>query len=164
MFFAPTGQPTLVPVDFNTIPLEAVLDTLTTVVPVDQEQVKAARAQHPTLKLWDLVDVGIIIDRNKRLESMAVVYSPLLMGKTLQIDSEEVMFTVLDSVNVVHTSTRVGPLTWDLMENEYQLGYDDHECTDKLQEAFERWRALRQHQAISAHLPQSTRSKKSKKI
>ncbi|TKW71271.1 MAG: hypothetical protein DI543_28005 [Bradyrhizobium icense] len=86
------------------------------------------------------------------------------MGKTLRIDSEEVMFTVLDSVNAIHTSTRVGPLTWDLMENEYQLGYDDHECTDKLQEAFERWRALRQHQAISAHLPQSTRSKKSKKI
>jgi len=164
MFFAPTGQPTLVPIDFNTVPLEAVLDTLTAVVPVDQEQVKTTRAQHPTLTLWDLVDVGIIIDRYRRLESMAVVYSPLLMGKTLRIDSEEVMFTVLDSVNAIHTSTRVGPLTWDLVEKEYQMGYDDHECTDKLKDAFEHWRALRQHQTISAHLPPSPRSKKPQKI
>lgn len=159
-----TGLPTVVAIDFDHVALDPLVDTLKAVIKFDPQIVEAARKTQPDLQLWDIVDVGGLIDYSGSIEGSAVVYSPIIMGKKLKITSEEVMFAVLDYMNTYHMKKAGAPLNWDVVENEYQFGFEDYEVIDELRDAFGRWDAQRQKAAIVSELPKNQVSKKKQKI
>ena len=161
-----TGLPTVVALDLdhNDVEVDLLVDTLKAVIKFDPKIVDAARKTQPDLQLWDIVDVGGLIDYSGSIEGAAVVYSPILMGKKLTITSEEVMFAVLDYMNTYHMKKARTPLNWDVVEKEYQFGFDDHEVLDDLRDAFVRWDAQRQRAAIASELPKKQVSKKKQKM
>ena len=165
MFPSVTVSPTVVPIDFNNVALDSVLDTLSVLVKFDPEVIKKAQNSQPLLPLWDIIDVGNIANRYGDFEMMSVVYSPAMMGEIYVIHSDEIMFAVLDFIKTTHAlryKTTL-PLTWDVAE-QYQTGYEDYEHLDDLQDAFYRWDAQRQKSLIESELPQKTLSKKKQKI
>ena len=150
MFPIASVSPTVVPIDFNNVPLDCVLDTLSALVKFDPHVVK--RAQSVQLPLWDIVDVGHIANHHNDFEGMSVVYSPAMMGEIYTMQSDEVMFAVLEFIQTNHVLKHTSPLTWEVAE-EYQMGYDDYDCLPDLQEAFYRWDAQRQKAVIASQLP-----------
>lgn len=159
-----TGLPTVVAIDFDHVALDPLIDTLNAVIKFDPQIIKIARTTQPHLRLWDIVDVGCLVDYSGSLEGAAVVYSPIIMGKDLKITSDEVMFAVLDHMNSYHMRKAGVPVNWDLVENRYQMGFEDYEALDDLHDAFGRWEAQRQKAAIASELPQNQSSKKKQKM
>lgn len=153
--------PALVTYDCDHTRFADIIHSVSFIVRFDETDVAQARLKTPDLPLWDVLDVGDVNDYN-----YCVVYSPLMLGKTLELNSEEVMDLVLECINKYYIdkykNQTCPPLSWDTVFFS-QSAYEDYGYIEEFQNAFESWSAKRQKQVLTDHVD-APRSKKKSKI